>query len=154
MAVEAAARAAGADEFIQRLSDGYATQLGKLFPEGAELSVGEWQRLALARAFLRRAPIVILDEPTSFMDAWAEADWMQRLRELVGGATTIIITHRFSTARYADCIYVMRQGEIVESGSHGELLALGGSYAQAWQAQVGTPFHASDEGLSQPISVG
>jgi ATP-binding cassette subfamily B protein len=134
--IEAAARAAGADEAIGRLPAGYDTLLGKWFAGGSELSVGEWQRVALARAFLRQARVIILDEPTSAMDSWAEADWMDRFRELAAGRTAIIITHRFTTAIRADIIHVMEAGHIVESGSHAELLALGGRYAVSWASQV------------------
>ena len=133
--IEAAAQAAGADDPIRRLPRGYETVLGKWFG-GAELSVGEWQRLALARAFLRKAAIVILDEPTSAMDSWAEADWLTRFRELVAGRTAIIITHRFTTAMHADIIHVMDSGHILESGNHEGLLAQGGRYAQSWRVQM------------------
>ncbi len=133
--IESAARGAGADAPIPRLPQGYRTVLGKWFG-GAELSVGEWQRIALARAFLRRASLVILDEPTSAMDSWAEADWMARFRDLVAGATALIITHRFTTALRADVIHVMDDGRVVESGSHAELLSLGGRYARSWHEQV------------------
>jgi ATP-binding cassette subfamily B protein len=130
-----AARSAGADEVIRRLPQGYDTLLGKWFAEGTELSGGEWQRLALARAFLRQASLILLDEPTSFMDSWSEADWFERLRSLAAGRTTLLITHRFTIAMRADIIHVMHDGQIVESGSHAELLALGGRYAQSWQTQ-------------------
>ncbi len=134
--IEAAARAAGAHEFIMRLPKKYETLLGKWFAEGTELSAGEWQRLALARAFLRRAEIIVLDEPTSLMDPWSEADWFDRFRALVRGRTGIVITHRFTIAKRADMIYVMQSGRIVESGKHEDLLALGGLYAQSWTAQM------------------
>ena len=134
--IEAAARSAGAHEFITRLPRGYDTLLGKWFADGTELSGGEWQRLALARAFLRRARIMILDEPTSFMDSWAEVDWFDRFRELANGRTAIFITHRFTIAKRADVIHVIDNGQIVESGSHDELLARGGLYAQSWTAQM------------------
>ena len=134
-AIEAAARAAGADQSIARLPKQYDQHLGKWFTEGAELSVGEWQRIALARAFLRPAPILALDEPTSAMDPWAEADWLDRFRHLAAGRTALIVTHRFTTAMYADRIHVMDDGRIVESGCHQELLALGGKYAMGWKKQ-------------------
>jgi ATP-binding cassette subfamily B protein len=133
-AIEDAARAAGADEAVARLPRGYDSLLGRMFAEGAELSTGEWQRLALARAFLRRAPLIVLDEPTSAMDPWAEADWLKRFRDLAKGRTALIITHRFTTAMFADVIHVMEAGRITESGSHAELLALGGRYAAGWSA--------------------
>jgi ATP-binding cassette, subfamily B, bacterial len=133
--VEGAARAAGADEPVGRLPRGYDTLLGKWFAGGTELSVGEWQRLALARAFLRPAPLLLLDEPTSALDSWAEADWHERFRRLAAGRTVLIITHRFTTALRADIIHVMAEGRIVESGSHQELLARGGPYARSWAAQ-------------------
>jgi ATP-binding cassette subfamily B protein len=133
--IEAAARAAGADSAIRTLPQGYQTVLGKWFG-GAELSVGEWQRVALARAFLRQASLIILDEPTSAMDSWAEADWLARFRDLVDGRTALIVTHRFTTAMQADVIHVMAAGRVVESGSHAELMALGGRYAQSWRRQT------------------
>lgn len=133
--VEAAARAAGADGPIGRLPRGYETVLGKWFG-GAELSVGEWQRVALARAFLRDAPIVILDEPTSAMDSWAENDWLARFRNMTAGKTVLVITHRFTTAMHADMIHVMDGGRIAESGTHQQLVAMGGSYAGSWNAQM------------------
>jgi len=133
---ETAARSAGVHEIITGLPQGYDTLLGKWFANGVELSVGEWQRLALARAFFRRAPILILDEPTSALDSWAEADWFDRFRALANGRTAIIITHRFTIARRADMIHVMEAGQIVESGKHEELVARGGLYAHSWTSQV------------------
>jgi ATP-binding cassette subfamily B protein len=142
--IEEAARAAGADEPVVRLPHGFETLLGKWFAGGTELSLGEWQRLALARAFLRQAPLVLLDEPTSAMDSWAEADWLDRFRSIAAGRTALIITHRFTTAMRADVIHVMAEGRIVESGSHSELLARGGLYARSWEAQTREAFpHAS-----------
>jgi ATP-binding cassette subfamily B protein len=135
-AIEKAARAAGADEPIARLPQGYETLLGKWFAGGTELSGGEWQRLALARAFLRQAPLVLLDEPTGAMDSWAEADWLDRFRQLAAGCTAVIITHRFTTAMRADVIHVMAGGRLLESGSHHQLLARGGLYARSWDAQM------------------
>ncbi len=135
-AVQQAAQAAGADQIIARLPKGYENVLGNWFEGGTELSVGEWQRIALARAFLRRAPIIVLDEPTSAMDPWAEADWLQRFQDLAQGRTGIIITHRFTTARFADIIHVMDQGRIVESGTHDELLLQNSRYAESWRQQL------------------
>jgi ATP-binding cassette subfamily B protein len=134
--IEAAALGAGAHDVIAGLPRGYDTLLGKWFAEGTELSGGEWQRIALARAFLRQAPIMILDEPTSFMDSWAESDWFERFRNLARGRTALIITHRFTIAMRADVIHVMLQGRIVESGTHTELLARRGLYAQSWASQT------------------
>jgi ATP-binding cassette subfamily B protein len=134
--IESAAIAAGADEIIAKLPYGYRQQLGRWFANGTELSAGEWQRIALARAFLRRAPIILLDEPTSAMDSWAEAEWMRRFRRLSEGRTTVIITHRFTTAMQADIIHVMIDGEIVESGNHIQLASCDGYYAQSWKAQM------------------
>jgi len=134
--IVAAAEAGGADQPINRLPQTYDTLLGKWFVGGTDLSGGEWQRVALSRAFLRQAEIIILDEPTSAMDSWAEADWLRRFRSLVAGRTAIIITHRFTTAMQADMIHVMVEGKIVESGRHAGLLAQGGSYAQSWALQV------------------
>jgi ATP-binding cassette, subfamily B, bacterial len=135
--IEAAARGAGVHETIMRLPQGYSTQLGKWFTDGGtDLSGGEWQRLALARAFLRRSQLIVLDEPTSAMDPWAEFDWLERFRSLADGRTAIVITHRFTLAMRADIIHVMRNGQIVESGNHDELLAQAGLYAQSWQSQM------------------
>lgn len=130
--IEEAARAAGADMCIQRLPKKYDQLLGNWFLNGAELSTGEWQRVALARAALRQAPVLILDEPTSAMDPWAEADWVSRLRTLAKGRTVLLITHRLTTARCADEIHVMMDGSILESGSHRDLIAKGGRYSELW----------------------
>jgi ATP-binding cassette, subfamily B, bacterial len=142
--IEAAARNAGAHAVIAALPKGYDTLLGKWFAEGTELSAGEWQRVAMARAYLRQSQIIILDEPTSFMDSWAEAEWFERFRALARGRTGIIITHRLTIAKRADVIHVMQQGLIVESGTHHELLAQGGLYAQSWRTQLESTSHGSD----------
>jgi ATP-binding cassette, subfamily B, bacterial len=134
--IVAAARGAGAHELITGLPNGYDTQLGRTFADGEELSGGEWHRIATARAYLRRSPIILLDEPTSMMDSWAEADWFARFRELAQGHTAVVITHRFSIAMRADIIHVMKEGNIVESGSHLELISRGGLYAQSWASQM------------------
>jgi len=134
-AIEAAAGKAGADEVMARLPQGYETLLGKWFVDGTELSGGEWQRIGAARALVRQAEILILDEPTSLMDAWAEAAWVERLRTWAEGHTVLIITHRLTTAMHADVIHVMASGRVVESGSHAALVEQGGRYAQAWIGQ-------------------
>ena len=134
--IDAAIRAAGAESIVNKLPKGSATLLGKWFTGGVELSVGEWQRIALARAFLRKAPIIVLDEPTSALDPWSEADWLQRFRSLAANQTALIITHRFTTAMHADIIHVVQDGKIIESGRHQELLEQRGLYAESWSRQV------------------
>jgi ATP-binding cassette subfamily B protein len=134
--VRDAARAADVDDTIARLPRKYETLLGKWFAEGTELSAGEWQRVAMARAFLRKGEIILLDEPTSMMDSWSETAWFDRLRQLATGRTAVLITHRLTIAARSDLIYVMMNGEIAESGTHEELLAGGGEYARSWNAQV------------------
>jgi ATP-binding cassette subfamily B protein len=134
--IEAAARGAGAHDFTLRLPNGYDTLLGKWLGDGADLSGGEWQRIAMARAYLRQAPIILLDEPTSFMDSWAEAEWFRHFRALAEARTGLIITHRFTIAMRADIIHVVDAGQIVESGSHQELLQRGGLYAESWASQM------------------
>jgi ATP-binding cassette, subfamily B, bacterial len=137
--IEKAAKGAGIHDKITRLPQGYDTMMGKWFADGCDLSGGEWQRLALARAFLRPAEIILLDEPTSAMDPWAEFDWLERFRSMANGRTAIVITHRFTLAMRADIIHVMRAGKIVESGSHTQLLDQGGFYAKSWQEQMQSP---------------
>ena len=136
-AIEAAARKAEANDIIERLPQGYENPLGNWFVSGAELSTGEWQRIALARALLRRAPVLILDEPTSAMDPWSEVRWLGQLRNLIAGQTVLLITHRLTTAMRADVIHVMDTGQVVESGSHADLLAQKGRYAALWAEQGG-----------------
>ncbi len=134
--IEKAARHAGADAVIRRLTEGYDTVLGHEFQDGQELSVGEWQRLALARAFMRDAQIIVLDEPASFLDPLAEAELFQHFRQLITGRSGVLISHRFSTVRMADTIYLLGDGRIVERGSHEELLQLGGTYACLFRTQA------------------
>jgi ATP-binding cassette subfamily B protein len=133
--IAAAVQAAGALEPIQNLPLGMESVLGKWFG-GEELSGGEWQRIALARAFFRQASLVVLDEPTSAMDSWAEQDWLGRFRGLVAGKTALMITHRFTSAMHADLIHVMDHGRVRESGTHAELVAAGGTYARSWGEQM------------------
>lgn len=134
--MEAAARQAGAAEFLDSLPDGYDTVLSKEFTDGADLSLGQWQRLALARAFYRNAPFVILDEPTASLDPQAEADLFSRIRELFTGRTVLLISHRFSTVRSADRIYVLDAGRVIEHGTHESLIAEDGTYARLFHLQA------------------
>jgi len=134
--VDDAARLSGVDEALSRLPKGYETLLGKWFESGEELSIGEWQKVALARAFLREAQITILDEPTSALDARTEVEVIERFRELARDRTAILISHRLSTVKMADRIYVMDGGQIVESGSHQELMAAAGVYARLFSSQA------------------
>lgn len=133
---EAAAKGR-ASEFIETLPAGYQTQLGKWFRDGRELSGGQWQKIALSRAFMRtRADILVLDEPTAAMDARAEAEVFEHFRTLAAGRITILISHRFSTVRMADQIAVLERGRIIERGSHEELMRLGDRYAQLFTLQA------------------
>jgi len=132
-----AAEKGRASDFIERLPDGYATQLGKWFANGRELSGGQWQKVALSRAFMRtRADVLVLDEPTAAMDAQAEADVFEHFRQLSKDRITILISHRFSTVRMADQIAVIDQGHLVELGSHEQLMAAGGRYARLFALQA------------------
>lgn len=131
-----AAESAGADIVINKLEHQYETILGKLFENGAELSVGEWQKIALARAFIRDAQIIIMDEPTSALDPFAEAEVIAKLQTIVKGRTALIISHRLSSVRTTDCIYFMEGGRIVESGTHEDLVALKGKYYQLFETQA------------------
>ena len=135
-AVEVAAQHSGADRFIAKLSDGYDTILGRMLESGHDLSVGQWQRVAVGRAFFRDAPFVILDEPTASLDARAESELFDRIRSLFVGRTVLLISHRFSTVRSADRIYVLHGGRIEERGTHDELIAAGGRYADLFTLQA------------------
>ncbi len=126
-----------ASDFIDTLPAGYQTQLGKWFKDGRELSGGQWQKIALSRAFMRsRADILVLDEPTAAMDAQAEAEVFEHFRQLARERITILISHRFSTVRVADQIVVLNNGHIIERGSHEELMQLHGRYAQLFTLQA------------------
>ena len=135
--IEIAAKKGMADEFVRDLPSGYKTQLGTWFKDGKELSGGQWQKVALSRAFMRsKADILILDEPTAAIDAKAEADIFAHFAELTANRISIIISHRFSTVRRADHIIVLEKSKIMEKGSHEELLALGGQYATLFKLQA------------------
>ena len=132
-----AAQKGQASDFIETLPAGYHTQLGKWFREGRELSGGQWQKIALSRAFMRtRADILVLDEPTAAMDAQAEAEVFEHFRQLARERITILISHRFSTVRMADQIAVLDRGRVIEHGSHDELMALNGRYAHLFTLQA------------------
>jgi ATP-binding cassette subfamily B protein len=132
----AAAQRSGADHVIERFKAGYETVLGKRFDEGEELSIGEWQKVALARAFLRDAQLIILDEPTSAMDAKTESEVLEKFLLTAKDQTVIFISHRFSTVRMADRIYVLEAGRIIGSGTHEELMGGNDTYAQMFEAQA------------------
>ncbi|NGY64391.1 ABC transporter ATP-binding protein [Lentzea sp. NEAU-D13] len=134
--IEDSARRAGADERIERLPRGYDSPLGRWFDQGVSLSGGEWQKIALARAFQREAPILVLDEPTSALDARAEHDLFSRLRELSEGRTTLYISHRFSTVRQAERILLLEHGKVAEYGTHEELMAAEAGYAELFTLQA------------------
>ena len=130
-----ASERAGTVEFIDRLTNGWDTQLGTEFDAGTDLSGGEWQRLALARALFRSSRLVILDEPTAALDPRAEADLYRRMRTLAGSSGVLLISHRLASVRYADRIIVMDHGRVVETGTHDQLIAAGGQYHEMYQQQ-------------------
>ena len=146
--VEDAARRAGAIEFIERLPRGFDTLLSRMFEGGQELSVGQWQKIALARAFMNRSRVIILDEPTSAIDPNAEFELFENFRDRVAGRTALIISHRLSTIRLADYIYVLEGGRIAESGEHPDLMNKKGHYHRAFnrQAKYYREGHAYDAG--------
>jgi ATP-binding cassette, subfamily B, bacterial len=131
-----AAERAGADDVVRKLPQGYETTLGKQFEGGHQLSGGEWQKIALARGFMRDAQVLILDEPTAALDAQAEHDLFARIKELTRGKMALYISHRFSTVRMADRILFLENGRLVEQGSHEELMLQGGRYADLFDLQA------------------
>lgn len=134
--IRASARAAGVDAALAGLPDGYDTPLTRIFEGGQDLSGGQWQRVAIARAFYRDAPFVVLDEPSAALDPRAEYELFSSLRRVLHGRSALVISHRFSTVRNADRIYVMDQGRVAESGTHEELMARDGIYAELFSLQA------------------
>ena len=131
-----AAKKSLADTVVDKLADGYDQMLGRRFNKGVDLSGGEWQKIALGRAYMRDAELLILDEPTAALDARAEYEVFERFSELTQGKTAVLISHRFSTVRMADRILVLKGGEMVELGSHEELVAAKGLYAELFELQA------------------
>ena len=134
--LETAAHKSLADEVVKKLPGGYDQMLGRRFVSGVDLSGGEWQRIALARAYLRDAQLLILDEPTAALDAKSELEVFERFAELTAGKMALLISHRFSTVRMADRIVVLSGGRLVEEGTHRQLIALGGQYAAMFEMQA------------------
>ena len=134
--ISKAAYRSGADEVINSLPQRYDTMLGKLFEQGEELSIGQWQKIALARAFLRDSQVIVLDEPTSALDPKAEYEVFKKFRQLIQDQAAILISHRLSTVKMADRIYVMANGSIIESGTHEELMQLDGTYTHLFETQA------------------
>ncbi len=134
--IERAAHASLADEVIRKLPQGYDQMIGKRFQSGVELSGGEWQKIAIARAYMRDAELLILDEPTAALDARAEFEVFQRFKELAAGKTAVLISHRFSSVRMADRIVVLADGHVEAQGTHEELMAAGGRYADLFELQA------------------
>jgi ATP-binding cassette subfamily B protein len=134
--IEAAAREAGAHEFLNNLDAGYDTRLGPEFLGGTDLSTGQWQRMAVARALFRDCPFVILDEPTAALDPRAERELFEGIRRLFAGRAVLLISHRFASVRSADRIYVLRDGQVIEHGTHDQLVDNGGVYAELFRFQA------------------
>lgn len=134
--IAAAARKSGAQAVVEELPEGYETMLGRWFHDGHELSLGQWQKVALARAFMRDAEILVLDEPTASVDARAEYEIFRNFKALTEGKMAILISHRFSTVRMADRIAVIQEGRIAELGTHDELLSRAGTYAELFSMQA------------------
>ncbi|MBD8061588.1 ABC transporter ATP-binding protein [Oceanitalea stevensii] len=145
--VDEAARRAGAADFLEALPAGYDTILSRMFKGGRDLSGGQWQRVAIARAFYRDAQLMILDEPTAALDPRAESALYDSLRSVLAGRTAVFISHRFSSVRAADVIYVLDQGQVVEAGSHDELMAREGMYAELFRLQAAA--YLGDPGVPQ-----
>jgi len=135
-ALARAAQASGADTVVEKLPHGYDTLLDRHFKDGAELSGGQWQRIAAARGFYRSAPLLIMDEPTAALDARAEYALFSSIRGHARNRSVLLITHRLASVKHADRIYVLRDGQVIEQGVHADLLALGGQYAELFTLQA------------------
>ncbi|HOU65066.1 MAG TPA: ABC transporter ATP-binding protein, partial [Thermomonas sp.] len=134
--VELAARKGMADEVVAALPKGYDQIIGRRFKEGVDLSGGQWQKIAIARAYMRDAQVMILDEPTAALDARSEFEVFERFKELSDGKTAVLISHRFSSVRMADRILVLADGKVESSGTHEQLMAQGGRYAELFELQA------------------
>src|SRR6202035_2158447 len=134
--IERAAMQSQADRVIARLPGGYGQMIGKRFKNGVELSGGEWQKVAISRAYMREAQVLILDEPTAALDARSEFEVFQRFKELSKGKTAVLISHRFSSVRMADRIFVLADGKVEAAGTHEELLARPGRYSELFELQA------------------
>jgi len=134
--IESAVDEAGAGSVIAELPDGYDTPLGRWFQDGQELSIGQWQKIALARAFMRDADLLILDEPTASLDVRSEYEVFQAFHDLTAGKMAVLISHRFSSVRMADRIVVIENGRVIENGTHDTLVLAGGRYAELFDLQA------------------
>ena len=125
-----------ADEVVASLAKGYDQVIGRRFKDGVDLSGGQWQKIAIARAYMRDAQVMILDEPTAALDARSEFEVFERFKELSDGKTAVLISHRFSSVRMADRILVLADGKVEASGTHAQLIAQGGRYAELFELQA------------------